>query len=305
MHNHVLAAGLAAFASVAFLVCSPSASPARAGETPSGIADSLRDLPGEHAPSVVYVAEMRFIMGNHASEFGYSPVATRHPVELSAYSIGRYEVTNEEFCLFLNSTGKAGEGDLPWVRAGTSRRCRIEMRDGRFAPEPGYERHPVVTVTWRGALAYCRWLSEQTGRQYDLPSEAQWECAARAGSTTTWPWGNEFDPSRLNWRGSSDPPALAPVGSYPPNAWGLYDMLGNAWEWVADAYDPYFYLYSPLQDPMLLCGECRAPIIRGGSFRDSVEFCRPAYRANLWWSGDYDGVGFRVMRREESSRQRS
>jgi formylglycine-generating enzyme required for sulfatase activity len=116
----------------------------------------------------------------------------------------------------------------------------------------------------------------------------------RAGATTFWDWGNEFAPDRLNWRGHSADPAATPVGAFPPNAWGLYDMVGNVWQWVLDAFDPSFYLYSPLKDPVLFEDDCWTPGIRGGSFRDSLEFCRPGYRVNIWWWGDYDSIGFRV-----------
>jgi len=256
--------------------------------------DRFIATPNRHGPMMVYIAANSFLMGSSPEEFGYTPYELRHPVQLSAFSIGKYEVTNAEFCRFLNNQGNQIDGGIPWILTGRSHRCRIQQHGAVFTPVPGFANHPVVTVSWLGARAYCRWLSQQTGRNYHLPTEAQWECAARAGVRTLWDWGNEFAPGRLNWRGYSLDPATTPVGSFPANAWGICDMLGNVWEWVLDAFDPEFYLYSPLKDPVFFKDECLTPGIRGGSFRDSLEFCRPGYRVNMWWWGDYDSIGFRV-----------
>ncbi len=262
-------------------------------------ADRFLDGSGRVGPSMVPIAEGRFVMGSRPTEFGYSPREVRHDVELSAYAIGRFEVTNAEFCAFLNAEGNQRERDVPWLDDEDVEEPRIR-REGpggrRFVPVDGYERHPVVTVTWLGARAYARWLSKMTGRRYRLPTEAQWECAARAGAETAWPWGEEFDASRVNWRRANDPPRAMPVGSYAANAWGVHDMIGNVWEWVLDDFDPHFYLYSPLRDPVSFERETWTPGIRGGGFRDSIELCRPGVRANYFWRGDRDSIGFRVSR---------
>jgi formylglycine-generating enzyme required for sulfatase activity len=242
-------------------------------------------------------------MGSHPREFGYSPLERRHSVEISPFAIGKFEVTNEEFAAFLNSEGNQRDGGVTWIKVGGSSHTHIELTDAGYRPEPGYAKYPVVAVTWRGARAYCGWLTRRTGRRYFLPTEAQWEYAARAGTATAWPWGDRFDHGLLNSRAKpsaagSRPNAAMPVGSYPPNPWGVHDLLGNVWEWTLDAYDPFFYWYSPLRNPVLWEEDSWAPVIRGGSFRNSLEFCRPGFRANYWWQGDYDNVGFRVCRYE-------
>src|ERR1051326_184446 len=263
---------------------------------PVSFADPFTRNPARHGPVMVAIAANAFIMGSDPSEFGYSPDEPRHRVELSAFAIGKYEVTNAEFCEFLNEEGNQVTDKIPWVLVGRSVHCRIEKLSKTYRSIHGYAAHPVVTVSWAGARAYCRWLSRHTGKNYHLPTEAQWENVARAGSTTFWDWGNEFAPERVNWRGHSSQAATLPGGSFPANAWGVHDMIGNVWEWVLDAFDPLFYTFSPLKDPVLFDDDCWAPGVRGGCFRDSIEFCRPGYRANVWWWGDYDSIGFRVAR---------
>ncbi len=250
------------------------------------------------APSMIWIESQEFLMGSDPMEFGYQPREARHRVELSGFAIGKTEVTNEQYAAFLNETGNRETDHVPYVLVGRSKSCGIGAIGGRFRALPRREKYPVVTVSWEGAKAYCEWLSKKTGQRYRLPSEAEWECAARAGSSSYWPWGDEWSAERLNCRGRTRNSGLKPVASFAPNAWGIYDMLGNAWEWVRDAFDSLFYLYSPLRNPVLLDAETWAPGIRGGSFRDGLEYCRPGYRANLWWWGDYDGVGFRVARED-------
>lgn len=103
--------------------------------------------------------------------------------------------------------------------------------------DPGFaqtNRHPVVGVSWRDAVAYSEWLGRQTGKSYRLPSEAEWEYACRAGTTTRYAFGDAITPKEANYSESIG--KTTKVGAYPPNAWGLYDMHGNVWEWVADIY---------------------------------------------------------------------
>jgi formylglycine-generating enzyme required for sulfatase activity len=272
--------------------------PLLAAATGATFADPFLNQPTRHGPEMVYIGANQFVMGSDPAEIGYSPDEPRHAVRLSAFSIGKFEVTNQQFCDFLNEEGNRQEEGIPSLLVGRSANCRVERRGGRFRPMAGYAGFPVVTVSWAGARAYCRWLSRRTGRAYHLPSEAQWEDAARSGAGTYWDWGNTFDPARVNCRGKSPSAAAVAIGSFPPNAWGVHDMLGNVWEWVLDAFDPLFYTWSPVVNPVRLDDDSWAPGVRGGSFRDSLEFCRPGNRANVWWWGDYDSIGFRVARRE-------
>ena len=167
------------------------------------------------------------------------PMYTQHKVTLSKrFIIGAFEVTNKQFEMF-----------------------DVEHKHHRpkYQNIPAADNHPVQPVTWREAQLFCRWLSEREGRLYSLPTEAQWEYACRAGTTTRTYWGDNFeDRTKANVGGINGKTHLhwaddgyeytAPVGSYPPNPWGLYDMIGNAREWVADWYSPF--TREPAVDPV-------------------------------------------------------
>lgn len=290
-------AAYAPFLLVALLVASTFAWAAPAANDPHApFRDAFVDGSGRRGPSMIAIPAARFVMGSAPEEPGYAPREARHDVELSAYAIGQFEVTNEEFSMFLTAEGNQTEERVPWARVGEPGATRIRRVGTRFQPIAGFARHPVVGVTWAGARAYCRWLSARTGRFYHLPTEAQWEYAARAGTTTIWPWGDAYDPARLNGRDTAGAARTRPVGSFAANPWGLHDMLGNVWEWVLDAFDEHFYLYSPLRDPVLADGATRTPGIRGGGFEDGEDLCRPGCRANFFWSGNRHSIGFRVSR---------
>ena len=112
------------------------------------------------------------------------------------------------------------------------------------------DEHPVVNVSWNDALAFCRWLSKKEGKICRLPTEAEWEYACRAGSTTRYCFGDDAsDLGEYAWYGANSDRKTHPVGTKKPNAWGLYDMHGNAWEWCADGYDAEYYEKSPTDDP--------------------------------------------------------
>jgi formylglycine-generating enzyme required for sulfatase activity len=169
-----------------------------------------------------------------------------HTVALDAFWIDRTEVTNAMFAAFLNAQGNQVEEGVSWLEPGAGHRGtvygHIEEEDGVFRPAAGYEEYPVVEVSWYGAAAYCSWVG---GR---LPTEAEWEYAARGPQATIFPWGDTFDGMRANycdascsyeWRDTGFDDGFAewgPVGSYPAGAsWcGALDMAGNVWEWVND-----------------------------------------------------------------------
>ena len=258
--------------------------------------DPFQDGSGRRGPEMVAVPGGSFLMGSLPRDPEYHTTEVPHAVELSGFALGRYEVTWEEIADLLNEEGNDDGGvprvDLTWEGAG------LRFEDGVFRPAPGAARLPVTGISWRGALAYAEWLSEKTGESYTLPTEAQWEWAARAGTDTVWPWGHTFDSSRLNCSGGPEA-RLDPVGSHPPDARGIHDLLGNVWEWTLDCFSPDFYFYAPVREPRLLDPCCLAPGIRGGSFRDPAGYCRPGYRINFWWRGFPEGIGFRVARRLE------
>ena len=160
------------------------------------------------------------------------------------------------------------------------------------APEWGWiDNHPIVRVTWNDAKEYCKWLSRKTGKNFRLPTEAEWEYAARGETTGAYPAA----PDRTAWYDQNSGRQTHPVGQREPNAWGLYDMLGNVWEWVGDWYNEQYYAASPDVDP-------RGPSmdlfrsLRGGSWLNLAANIRvsirvgddPAFRSN--------SVGFRCVR---------
>ena len=196
---------------------SPSADAATLLDTPRSFQDELRG--GGLAPEMVVIPAGRFRMGCDRGEAGctrerYPP---REVVFAAQFAMSKHEITFDDYDRFLRTKPKRhGEADdQGWGRG----------------------RRPVINVTWDEAVAYAAWLSAQTGRQYRLPSEAEWEYAARAGTATKWPWGDRFQRGRANcadcggrWQGMR----TAPVGSFPPNAWGLHDMHGNVTEMLLD-----------------------------------------------------------------------
>jgi formylglycine-generating enzyme required for sulfatase activity len=234
----------------------------------------------------------------------------QHTVYLDEYWIGRTEVTNAQYQQFVDAGGYETEGY--WSSAGWKARTvegwerpRCLDEDDVNAPD-----QPVVCVSWYEAEAYTRWLSEESGMAIRLPTEAEWEKAARGTDGRIFPWGNEFDVSRLNycdancdreWKDEANDDGYAftaPVGRYPSGAspYGAMDMAGNAWEWVNDWYGEEYYSQSPsAAPPGPETGEAR--VLRGGSWYDGDLDVRSALRYNSspgnWY--DLDG-GFRCVR---------
>ena len=186
--------------------------------------------------------------------------------------------------------------------------CAADDGCGGYRPsDEGWGRgtHPVVNVSWEDVQQYVQWLSDQTGASYRLPSESEWEYAARAGSETEYAWGDEIGSDRANcgecgesW---NDKRHSAPVGLFAPNAFGLYDMHGNVWEWVEDAYrasydggpsDGSAYLLPPSPEK----GVKRLRVLRGGSWISSAKHLRSAYRYRYAQDRRYFTNGFRVAR---------
>jgi len=196
---------------------------------------------------MVYVPAGEFIMG---SDEGYSDEAPKHVVYLDAFYIDKYEVTVTEYVAFLNALGghlwRCGGDDCIYTRDdGSIGIYGIFYADGKYQVEPGYEDEPMVPVGWYGARAYCEWAGKR------LPTEAEWEKAARGTDGRKYPWGNEWDPDRAaGGRGYEEdyPPQ---VGSFPGDRspYGALDMLGSVGEWVADRYDQDYYQYSPYANP--------------------------------------------------------
>jgi formylglycine-generating enzyme required for sulfatase activity len=208
----------------------------------------------------------------------------QHTVELSEYSIGKYPVTNAEYQAFVREAGY--QPPRHW--------------DGDKYPE-GKGDHPVVNVSWNNAVAYCQWLSEKTGKPYRLPTEAEWEKAARGTDGRIYPWGNDWDPAKLNSAegGARD---TTPVGQYSPmgdSPYGCADMAGNVWEWCADWFDEKEYQRraasrTTVKDPTgPEKGDLR--VLRGGSWGALRDGARAASRSGSYPNGAWDNPGFRVV----------
>ena len=262
----------------------------------------FRDCEG--CPELVVVPSGSFRMGSPSSEEGRrdreGPV---HRVTISeAFAVGVYEVTRGEFGRFAAATGHKS-GDSCWVWDG-------EWTEGKGWRDPGFvqtERHPVVCVSWKDAQAYVKWLSRETGEEYRLLSESEWEYVARGGTSTARYWGETESGQCRNANGAVRTGFLglvicddgyewtAPVGSYGANGYGLYDVLGNVFEWTEDCWNES-YEGAPSDGRAWESGECGGRLLRGGSWLSTPRYLRSASRG--WYpSGDHSGLmGFRVTR---------
>lgn len=224
-----------------------------------------------------------------------------HSVYVDAFYMDIYEVTNEEYAAFLNAKGKHTDGNIMWLNIGADT-SRIEYVSRGYRTKAGYEDHPVVEVTWYGAMAYAEWKGKR------LPTEAEWEKAARGGlAGQRYPWGNSIDSTRANYNYRGTIVRYAAVGEYAPNGYGLYDMAGNVWEWCLDKYNFHFYSTSPTQNPLsgansiqwLLYNHTSVKserVVRGGSFLDDASFMRVASRSSNTPTNSRVNYGFRCVR---------
>ena len=244
----------------------------------------------EDSPELVVIPGGSFDMGDTLGN-GYDYEKPVHRVKVDAFLIGRYEVTVGEWraCVAAAACPPAGAAQ---------------------DPDP---RHPVSLVSWDEAQLYLAWLGRRAGRSYRLPSEAEWEYAARAGGQTQYTWGNtetsicqhanildlsghKAHPSWTWYAGCDDGHAeAAPVGSFPPNAWGLHDMIGNVWEWVADCWHGNYEGAPDTARPWLE-DACSKHVNRGGGWGNHARTARVSTRDGDIHSAHSDGLGFRVAR---------
>lgn len=243
-----------------------------------------------------------FLMGTADAGADERPV---HRVFISEFFMGRFAITNDEYARFIKATGHPAPSlrDLPLIATGGRDAVFKELAapylwEGENPP-PGHGSHPVVLVSFDDAAGYCRWLSDSTERVVRLPTEAEWEKAARGGvEANRYPWGDEIDASHCNFL---DDPAAKPqrgtrqIGTYPPNAFGLSDVAGNVWEWVSDWYDAEYYGRGEAKDPGgPNTGNQR--IVRGGSWvNDDKTMLRCAYRHKVPPDTYAYSIGFRVV----------
>ena len=206
------------------------------------------------SPEMVAIPAGCFMMGSPESEEGRDSTETQHQVCVNAFHIGKYEITRGQFRKFVEATNyitEAERGYGCYIWSGSwGKSHQVNWRDPGFSQG---DSHPAVCVSWNDVMAYAEWLSQETGRKYRLPTEAEWEYVARAGTTTAWYWGNNPDQAcryanvgdqdskskEWNWilHNCNDGYAItAPVGMFQANDFGVYDMLGNVWEWTCSVY---------------------------------------------------------------------
>ena len=239
-------------------------------------ADPLRS--GDDGPVMTVIPAGTFRMGcvsGNACQGSEQPV--RAVTIASPFSMSKHEVSFEDFDRFSRATGRERPDDSGWGRG----------------------RRPVIGVSWVDANDYASWLSAETGRRYRLPTEAEWEYAARAGGDTAYGWGEALATGEANCSGcgrSLD--RTVPTGSFRANAWGLHDMHGNVWEWVEDCWNPD-YDGAPLDGSAWAQGDCARRILRGGSWFNPPAMARSATRLSGNSSVRGNIAGFRVVVRDE------
>jgi formylglycine-generating enzyme required for sulfatase activity len=257
---------------------------------PNPVNDGYGDL--------VFVQGGSFRMGDNVGE-GDPRERPVHTVEVSSFYIGRTEVTNAQYRRFRDDPGYEDPKFWPdgWVVPKDQIPYWKDPRNHGGAT-PGSDDYPVQGVNWDSAVAYCNWLSAKTGKKYRLPTEAEWEKAARGNDQRRYPWGNMIDKSFANFVGSQDYDTGKPVGSYVKGAspYGAMDMAGNVMEWCADWYSRDYYSVSPKKDPKgPATGAYR--VVRGGAFFFEPFDLRSAARSAAWPSlQSHRMIGFRVAR---------
>ena len=251
-----------------------------------------------------------FVMGSPPTESGrFDSEGPQHEVAIKAFALGKYDVTSEQFLTFLKETGYQPRPcstilDMKWKSPG---------HGVAYSPLNGEPlRWPAVCLDWHDAEKYIAWLNDKVRiahptldhakGAYRLPTEAEWEYAARAGTTTARWWGNDIGVGKANCNGCGskwDNRLFADVDSFAPNAFGLYGMLGNAWQWTADCWHPN-YMGAPRDGSAWTEEACDKYVIRGGSWSNLPNFVRSAARSGSGRnSGEYDYsslTGFRVAR---------
>ena len=248
----------------------PEIKPVTAGRN---FSDTLKD--GSRGPELVELPAATYMMGSSGASPNFEE-RPQHAVSLPAFAIGRHEVTFAEYDRFARATGRRLPYDEGW----------------------GRNKRPVINVSWKDAKAYTAWLSKQTGHKYSLPTEAQWEFAARAGSTTPhwWPDDSEEIPANCfdcgsKWGGRQ----TAAVGSFSPNGFGLHDTAGNVQEWTRDCYHKN-YKGAPSDGSAWQTSGCGQRVIRGGGYTSPLDSLRSARRAQFDQETRLDNLGFRVVR---------
>ena len=256
---------------------------------------------GKDGSEMVLIPGGEFDMGSEEEDL--KKMAPKHTVHVDDFYMDRQEVNNKQFAAFLMAVKPSeGEKGLRWnwiiLRSDLSEKIRSSMwpteiiyEKNRYKAFDGFEMYPALTVSWDAAEAYCEWAGKR------LPTEAEWEKAARGGlEEKVYPWGNEIPTSGVNfdqkWRLNAEPSPTVPVGNYLANGYGLHNIAGNVWEWCSDWYDQNYYKKSPNSNP-------EGPetgfqkVLRGGSWFNKAMGIRVAVRNWAPPSSTNEDVGFR------------
>ena len=284
-------------------------------------ADRPREITNSIGMKLVLVPAGEFKAGSANQEKGVGGnECPQHEVRITKpFYMGQYEVTVGQFRSFITATAyktdaekEYGQSDIQVFdpKTGGFELAKVSWLKGGLPLTDAPDDHPVVYVSWNDAKAFCRWLSEKEKKSYRLPTEAEWEYACRAGTTTRWYSGDDEsgvqeyawfqDLAKTSPDATQSEPTKEFVGPRPggqkkANGWGLYDMLGNVAEWCSDWYESGYYWKSPQDDPQgPTQGQYR--VIRGGSYRTEVRYCRSA-RREFGPPVNYGGfAGFRIVR---------
>jgi sulfatase modifying factor 1 len=292
--------------------------------------ETVRTQSGEKLSfEMVLIPAGSFLMGSPAGEAGRSEnEGPQHQVRLEPFYLCTTETTLELFLAYYQETVSAKKDfvETEQAKKAAEQASRDDV-DAITGPTPvygdltmGYSgKHPGIGMTWHNAMTFCRWLSNKTGKQYRLPTEAEWEYACRAGAGSV--FGFADVPNELAdfaWCKANSDGETQDVAKKKPNAWGLYDMLGNVREWVYDFYSPTGYTEAGKKNPAV---NPKGPetgqvhVARGGDYRSSMEELRCAARAfeekwwrfgdpqipkSKWWLPEMDFIGFRVARSVET-----
>ena len=268
---------------------------------------------------MVLIPAGNFKMGSPANEAGRKEdEGPQHEVRLDSFYLCTTEATIELFMAYYQETVSAKKDFATTQEQQKKTDSEVDAITG---PTPVYgdmtmgygNQHPAMGMTWHNAMTFCRWLSKNTGKDYRLPTEAEWEYACRAGTTKAFGVGN--DPEKLKeitWYEATADSETSEVGKIKPNAWGLYDMLGNVREWVYDFYSPEAYKQAAAKTPTVNPKgpeDGQVHVARGGDYSCSPEELRCAARAfeekwwrsgdpqipkSIWWLPEMDFIGFRV-----------
>jgi formylglycine-generating enzyme required for sulfatase activity len=264
-----------------------------------------------NCPIMVAVPAGRFVMGSPASEPGrFDSEGPQHVVSVRAFALGKFDVTTEQFLTFIKATGYQPKS-CNTILGQTWHVLENGLAYSPSVTEP--RKWPAMCLDWRDAQTYIAWVDKQVraahpdiayrpGGPYRLPSEAEWEYAARGGTTTSRWWGSEIGTGKAVCNGCGSPYAygeLAEVDYPAPNPFGLYGMLGNVWQWTADCWH-LSYVGAPTDGAVWKGGDCTKHVIRGGSWDNTPIFVRSATRSGGSPDGgelDYSSyAGFRVAR---------